>query len=85
MREFRYARSMTRAGYTWYCQSPGVNWRTDPIIGWQLYYTDGPSWWLMGTGEETLGYEIDMCTRQLKVAMDEAAREIEKIKNGGPV
>jgi hypothetical protein len=45
--EFIYGKSMTRGGYTWYCQSAGTSWKTDPSIGWHLFYTDGPSWWLI--------------------------------------
>ena len=61
---FKYGRSIRR-GYTWYCQTPGTRWATDPIIGWELYYTDGPSWWLIGPD----GSETDMCTRKVKEAM----------------
>lgn len=81
MREFSYKRSLTRAGYTWYCQSPGSSWATDPIIGWDLFYTDGPSWHLMGTGRH-LGWEINLDTKRLKEAMDRAAVRINEIKNG---
>lgn len=67
---FKYNRSITR-GLTWYCQSPGVCWKTDPQIGWELYYTDGPSWWLITSD----GAEIDMGTRKLKEAMSTAYLE----------
>lgn len=72
---FTYGRSITRK-HTWYCQSPGTRWATDPVIGWELYLTaEGrgqATWWLMGTSEENAGREINMGTRGLKAAMDEA-------------
>ncbi|QDN64488.1 hypothetical protein [Streptomyces sp. S1D4-14] len=76
MNDFRTGRSLTRAGHTWYCQTPGIRWETAPD-GWQLFLTDGPSWHLMGLGEH-IGVEESLCTTRLKQAMDEAAEEIAK-------
>lgn len=84
MTDFTYGWSMSLGGYTWYCQLPGVCWRTDPVVGWELYYTDGPSWHLIGHGDN-LGWEVSLDTERFKVAMDRAADTIEKIKNGEPV
>lgn len=60
---------LIRAGITWYRQGSG-KYVPDPIWGeWELYYTDGPSWWLFGPDYS----EINMCTRRVKEAMIEAA------------
>lgn len=47
MSEFVYGKSLKRGGYTWYCQTPGILWKTDPVIGWELFLTDG-GWLLIG-------------------------------------
>lgn len=77
--KFTYGRSLMRAGYQWYCQTPGVRWATDPVIGWELYLTaegTGPAtWYLMGHGAE-----INTGERGLKDAMAFAGPEIEKRK-----
>jgi hypothetical protein len=74
--DFRTNHKMTRAGLTWFCQTPGIRWETAPD-GWQLFLTDGPSWYLMGLGGN-LGPEIRLDTIRLKEAMDRAAGEIVK-------
>jgi hypothetical protein len=78
--KFVYGRSIRRQ-YTWYCQSPGTRWATDPTIGWELYLTaegsGAATWWLMGTSDKNTGREIDMGTRGLKAAMVEAIRFID--------
>lgn len=84
MTDFVYGRSMISGDYTWYCQSPGVCWKTDPVVGWELFYTDGPSWHLIGHGDN-LGWEVSLNTRQFKMAMHLADLTIEKIKKGEPV
>lgn len=73
---FRTDHKMTRAGRTWFCQMPGSRWETAPD-GWQLFLTDGPSWYLFGLGEH-VGVEIRLGTARLKEAMDAAAGEIAK-------
>lgn len=36
----RYGKSYA-CGLTWYCQSPGKSWKTDPIIGFELEWRQG--------------------------------------------
>lgn len=76
MGDFRTDRKMTRAGHTWYCQTPGIRWETAPD-GWQLFLTDGPSWHLFGLGDR-VGVEESLCTTRLKEAMDLAVKGIVK-------
>lgn len=71
MTEFSY-RTMRRCnGYVWYCQTPGIHWAMDPIMGWELFLTDGPSWYLMGHG-----YEKRLDTPLFRDAMRLATRMI---------
>ena len=77
MNDFRTDHKMTRAGITWFCQSPGSSWMTDPN-GWELYLTDGPAWHLFGIGDNVGRAELSLGTRRLKEAMDTAAEEIAK-------
>lgn len=76
MSKFTYGRSIRRR-FQWYCQSPGVSWKTDPGIGWELYLTaegTGPAtWYLMGHGIEVNTHE-----RGLKAAMERALVEIDR-------
>lgn len=69
---FSYKTSRHIGDYTFYCQLPGVHWAMDPVLGWYLFYTDGPSWYLMGHG-----YERRLGTTKLGEAMVEAVKLIE--------
>lgn len=62
---FVYGVSRTREFVTWYCQTPGTSWKTDPVIGWQLFHTDG-GWLLIAPG---CG-EVGSGTESLYKAMD---------------
>lgn len=83
-KRFNYGRSITRAGYQWYCQTPGTRWAVDPVIGWELYLTSegqgAATWWLMGTSDENVGREINTGTNRLKEAMVDAAGFISGVK-----
>lgn len=81
MSKFAYGRSLIRSGYTWYCQTAGSRWATDPVIGWELFLTaegTGPAtWFLIGVSDKTRGREINTGAYGLKTAMTEAARLME--------
>jgi hypothetical protein len=81
--EFNYSRSLFGGGFQWYCQSAGISWKTDPVIGWELYLTaegTGPAtWYLMGHGIEVNTHE-----RGLKGAMRRARVEIDERATEGP-
>lgn len=68
----KYDRSITRK-YTWYCQTPGVSWKTDPVIGWELRYAEGA--WALTAPDQS---ERNLNTRQLKEAMEHAVAHIER-------
>lgn len=55
--EFVRGVKRTRDGVVWFCQNAGSRWATES--GWELYYTEGPSWWLFGPapyyGETDMG------------------------------
>jgi hypothetical protein len=70
---FREGRKLRIDGVTWYCQSPGSLWETRPEddqeCGFQLFWTDGPAWWLIWPE----GGESRMSEIGLKMAMKTAA------------
>lgn len=68
---FKHKTSRHIGGYAFYCQTPGVHWAMDPALGWYLFYSDGPSWYLMGHG-----YERRLGTTKLGEAMIEAVKLI---------
>lgn len=70
---FRRDVKMTRAGITWYCQLAGISWATAPKGegGWELFFTDGPEWWLLGPD-----YSERRAAAKLRPAMDCAAKKI---------
>ena len=65
MGNFTYGKALTLHGVTWYCQSPGTSWKTDPILGWELYNTDG-GWLLIGPEY----VEVSSYTDKLRRAME---------------
>lgn len=69
MSDFRYGKSIMRGGISWYCQTPGTSWKTDPVMGrWELYKTDG-GWLLLGPEY----VEVSSHTEKLKEAMEWAS------------
>ena len=63
-------------GFAWYCQIPGVSWATAPDDDgnvWELYHTDGPSWWLMGPD-----YSERNASNRLRPAMEYAAKYLQR-------
>lgn len=72
---FQRKAKVTRANVTWYCQVPGVSWATAPKSenGWELFYSDGPAWWLLGPD-----YSEEQAGSKLRPAMDWAAAKIAK-------
>ena len=74
--QFTYeGRTLRRGGLEWFCQTAGSRWALDPMHGgWELFFSDGRVWWLIGHGRE-----IEMFPG-LKDSMTAAARIVEEVR-----
>jgi hypothetical protein len=74
--DFIRGQKRTVDGFSWYCQIPGISWATAPDDDgdvWELYHTDGPSWWLMGPDYSERNMSV-----KLRWAMENAVKYLRR-------